>query len=103
MTDWRTSAACRGRDPRLWFAVPAVDPVAAGVAARICQSCPVRVDCAGEAVRLAHEDPPLFGTWAGVTLTGAWVRAPVRRLEHLAGGHMAGVAFNQGGQNRDRP
>jgi hypothetical protein len=62
--DWRALAACAGRDGRLWFSSPTVDPVAAGVARRICASCPVQTSCAAEAQHL-HEEGPLYGTWAG--------------------------------------
>jgi hypothetical protein len=63
--DWRLSAACAGRDQRLWFTAPVADPVAAGVACRVCASCPVQVQCAAEAERLRRTGEPLYGTWAG--------------------------------------
>jgi WhiB family redox-sensing transcriptional regulator len=84
MSDWRASAACAGRDPRLWFATPSLDPVAAGVAARICRCCPVRADCAGEALRLLRRDGALYGTWAGVALNGP--TSSIARLVATAGG-----------------
>ena len=84
MNDWRSQAACAGRDPRRWFAGPGVDPIGAGVAARICATCPVRVECATEAVRLVHDGGgELYGTWAGVWLSGTV--GPIRQLEQLAG------------------
>jgi hypothetical protein len=62
--DWRAAAACHGKDRRLWFTAPTVDPIAAGVARRICQGCPVQTSCAAEAEHLRAEGP-LHGTWAG--------------------------------------
>jgi hypothetical protein len=62
---WRLSAACAGKDYRLWFAAPNIDPLAAAVAARVCASCPVQRDCAAEADRLRCAGEPLYGTWAG--------------------------------------
>jgi hypothetical protein len=84
VTDWRASAAGAGRDPRWWFTSPAVDPVAAGVARRLCASCPVLQECAREAGRLVADGQPLYGTWAGLTFGDG--RAPLRRLTRLAGG-----------------
>jgi hypothetical protein len=63
--DWQSQAACRGRDPRLWFVAPGTDPIAAGVAARICASCPVQHECAAEAERLLRDGWALHGTWGG--------------------------------------
>jgi hypothetical protein len=73
--------------------MPGVDPIAAGVAAHICESCPVQRECAVEAVRLLHTEPGgLYGTWAGISLNGpesvrACSRQPsaVDRLEARAG------------------
>jgi hypothetical protein len=65
VTDWQLRAACHGRDPRLWFTAPAVDPVAAAVAARICAGCPVSRSCAAEAERLRRAGECVFGMWAG--------------------------------------
>jgi WhiB family redox-sensing transcriptional regulator len=81
MSDWRDSAACAGKDPRLWFATPTVDPIAAAVAVRVCRACPVQRECAGEALRLVHVDGQLYGTWAGVVMSGA---GSVARLASLA-------------------
>jgi hypothetical protein len=81
--DWRASAACAGRDSRWWFTSAHVDPVAAHLAARICATCPVQVECATEAVALLHTGWTLTGTWAGVWLADA--TTPVRQLEQLAG------------------
>jgi hypothetical protein len=64
--DWQSQAACRGRDPRWWFVAPGTDPIAAGVAARICAGCPVQSQCGAEAERLHRDGEPLYGTWAGV-------------------------------------
>jgi hypothetical protein len=82
VNDWRAAAACAGRDPYLWFVPPSVDPTGAAVAAHICATCPVRRECAGEAIVLVRSHGTLYGTWAGVTMNGE--TSPVDRLEQLA-------------------
>jgi hypothetical protein len=56
---WRNSAACRGRNPSLWF--PGADDQARAAAIRICRSCIVRRHCADEA-----EQADVTGIWAAV-------------------------------------
>jgi hypothetical protein len=70
VNDWRAAAACAGRDAYLWFVSPSVDPTGAAVAAHICATCPVRHECAGEAIVLMRHGP-LYGTWAGVSIEAA--------------------------------
>jgi hypothetical protein len=57
---WRAHAACRGLNPVLFY-----DPHPASVAAakQCCRTCPVRVDCAADAVAAGEE----FGVWGGLT------------------------------------
>ena len=61
--DWRQSAACRGRDPELWFsALPADRDLAAG----ICASCPVQVRCLATALTFeAATGGGSHGLWGG--------------------------------------
>jgi hypothetical protein len=66
VSDWRASAACAGRDVRWWFTSPQVDPVAAGLAARLCAGCTVQGQCAREALRLLDNGQQLEGRWGGV-------------------------------------
>jgi hypothetical protein len=70
MSTWRDQAACHGGEARLWFVSSHDDPVAAATAARICGSCPVRSECAGEAERLRRAGITVCGTWAGVYWSG---------------------------------
>jgi hypothetical protein len=80
---WRASAACAGRETRWWFTPAEDDWFAAGLAARICQGCPVQRDCAGEAVRLVAAGQAVYGLWAGVWMTGT--TASLVRLKRRAG------------------
>lgn len=73
---------CTGHDyPDLWF--PHTEAQAAG-AIEICESCPIRRDCAQSALDRAEQ-----GVWAGVYLprpaTGP-KRAGFRALTHIAAG-----------------
>lgn len=45
--DWRNSAACRGRDPELFFPTGTTGPAIAQVyeAMAVCDSCPVQEAC----------------------------------------------------------
>ena len=75
---WQHMAACRDRDPRLFF-----DPDSAGIAARIiCGSCPVRSPCAGYAIEMMHRGTELEGVWGGVNLSQG--SAPLSRLRTVA-------------------
>jgi WhiB family redox-sensing transcriptional regulator len=59
--DWRTRAACRGADPRVFDAETAAD---AEEAKKVCRRCPVRSDCLAFALRVGAE----CGVWGGVDL-----------------------------------
>jgi WhiB family transcriptional regulator, redox-sensing transcriptional regulator len=61
---WRDAAACRGRTTAKWFAP---DAVTTNVALTVCRSCPVRLQCLGDA--LAHEtgDRVAYGARGGFT------------------------------------
>jgi len=56
---WKAQAACRGKDPALWF--PDQHDHATE-AKRICAGCPVQTECLGYAL-VAAED---FGIWGGL-------------------------------------
>ena len=58
--EWMESAACKGKDVDLFFSGPGMLPVEA---LRLCQSCPVRVDCLSYAVD-NHID---HGMWGGLS------------------------------------
>lgn len=59
---WRLRAACRGRDPALWFPLsPGAREVR--IAKAFCSSCPVRPRCLHEALRRGD----LQGIWGGLT------------------------------------
>lgn len=67
--DWRDKAACIGHNPEHWFPVGSRSDVAARLAAteyarRICGKCPVRADCAQDALKAGRTQ----GVWAGVDL-----------------------------------
>jgi len=63
--DWRDVAACRHRDPELFFPEgrPARPCLQADQAKRVCQSCPVQTPCLDFALRHGLG----FGIWGGVT------------------------------------
>lgn len=84
--NWWERAACKGKDPGLWFPVDdrRSDGFASSVARRICAGCPVRVECAGYAVELVDRGVVLEGTWAGVTVKTHQQPAGVDRLRMLA-------------------
>jgi WhiB family redox-sensing transcriptional regulator len=65
ITDWRDGAACRHRDPELFFPEGTAGPALrqADQAKRVCQSCPVRTPCLDFALRHGLG----FGIWGGVT------------------------------------
>ncbi len=61
--DWRQSAACRGRDPELWFSTLQADR---DLAAGICASCPVRLRCLAAALTFeAATGGGSHGLWGG--------------------------------------
>lgn len=85
MTEWREQAACLPYPPSVFF--PAGEggrgssrPSAVKAAQAICASCPVKVDCACEAMASGA----VAGVWAGVDLEGcvtvAVARRPLRRM-----------------------
>ena len=66
--DWRTRAACQGRNPETFFPHPA-DRDSEDAAVAICRRCPVRTDCLAEAMdaetyRLTSDR---HGIWGGKT------------------------------------
>jgi hypothetical protein len=58
MDDWKSDAACRGRDPSIFF-----DPEHERVALAICSFCDVRDQC----LELVTDGLPVGGVWAGLT------------------------------------
>ena len=64
MTDWRDQASCRaeGIDPDEWFPISG-DPKDSIAAVRVCQSCPVRLQCLAYAIQIK----PTAGIWAGIS------------------------------------
>jgi hypothetical protein len=63
---WVHQAACRGTPVRWWFPERG-DPFAGQVALTICRSCPVRVDCLAEAIRLESDQWQAHGIRGGLT------------------------------------
>lgn len=57
---WVTDAACTTADPETWFPDRGGSPHAAK---RICNSCPVRMDCLRHALKYGEK----FGVWGGLT------------------------------------
>lgn len=76
--DWRSEAACKGKDPRHWFPIPIGsyylrngssagrpdDPYAHGRA--ICASCPVKAQCLEYALSAHRQFIPTEGLWGGL-------------------------------------
>ena len=64
-SDWRDGAACRHRDPELFFPDGTLGPAArqADQAKLVCQSCPVRRPC----LDFAQRHGLAFGIWGGTT------------------------------------
>jgi WhiB family redox-sensing transcriptional regulator len=71
-------AACRGKDPNLWFPEQGTP---AGEAKTICHTCPAQEECLDYA--LAH--PWLQGIWGGLNAKER------RRLRHSSG--LLGLRF----------
>lgn len=73
---WRDDAACKGRDPDLWF--PLTSGPGTGLEAReVCAVCPVRVACLAWAME--HEPE---GIWGGLSAAQrARKMTPARALE----------------------
>lgn len=61
------SAVCREVDPELFFAREK-DRREVREAKKVCERCPVRVDCAEYAIRR----PELMGIWGGLTDRERW-------------------------------
>lgn len=59
MADWASEARCRGTDPEALF----VQGAAQHQAKKICDGCPVRVQCLADALDNRTE----FGVWGGMT------------------------------------
>ena len=57
--DWTTSAACNSADPDELF----VTGAAQRIAAKVCNGCPVRLQCLADALDNRVE----FGVWGGLT------------------------------------
>lgn len=58
--DWREAAACKGKDPDMWFPERG-STIARAIA--ICEACPVRVDCLQHALAAKEK----FGIWGGLS------------------------------------
>ena len=58
---WRRLAACRGRDTDLWFrsGIPAE-------ALGVCNSCPVKAECLGMAMRAEAGAVARYGVFGGL-------------------------------------
>ena len=57
--EWAQQARCAGEDPDWWFSD---SPTLQARALEICAECPVRVECASEAIQSNAE-----GIWGGLT------------------------------------
>lgn len=62
VVDWRDLAVCAGGDPELWFP-PKGDPFRSEQAIMICRGCPVREQCAEDAIVTGVE----HGVFGGMT------------------------------------
>ena len=64
--DWRTRAACLGRDPEMFFPHPS-DHDGEDAAVAVCWQCPVEADCLAEAMRLEKglSVSNRWGIWGG--------------------------------------
>lgn len=65
-SNWREDAACRDRDPDLFFPEGTAGPALsqADQAKLVCQSCPVRKQCLDFALRKGVD----HGIWGGTTV-----------------------------------
>lgn len=61
MTDWRKDAACRGKDPKLWFVEPT--SYRSLPARQLCVACPSRGFCLAWAIE--HDE--VEGLWGGLS------------------------------------
>jgi WhiB family transcriptional regulator, redox-sensing transcriptional regulator len=62
---WEARGACRHSDPELFFPVAARGPALRQLAKakRVCEDCPVRVQC----LEYALQSGQSFGVWGGAT------------------------------------
>jgi WhiB family transcriptional regulator, redox-sensing transcriptional regulator len=76
-TDWRDLAACRDRDPELFFPIGNAGPTLRQVAQakQICAGCTVRTPCLEWALASGQE----AGVWGG---TSEDERHALRRMRH---------------------
>lgn len=75
MSEWRTSAACVGTDPEIFFpaerdgrtqrapSARAAADAREHEALQVCHTCPVILECRSYALRTGQE----FGIWGGLT------------------------------------
>lgn len=61
---WRDRARCAGANPELFFPSRGRGPSSGVPAQRICQRCPVQLECLQYAI--THPDGQ-YGTWGGAT------------------------------------
>jgi WhiB family redox-sensing transcriptional regulator len=61
---WHALAACRGKDPAIFFGPDRpVDDAWADTARKVCDRCPVRAPCLAEALDAGEK----YGVWGGTT------------------------------------
>ena len=58
---WRRDAACRGRDPEIWFPIKS-NAESAEEGKRVCRGCPVRAECLRHALDFCEQ----YGIWGGL-------------------------------------
>ena len=83
---WREQAACADR-PAGWWVASGRNADEMFMARTICEGCPVRAECAGEALGYIEHGRRLVGTWAGVNVE---VRSARAQLKALTGGAQLG-------------
>jgi hypothetical protein len=84
--DWWSRASCRGAGPDGFTqGTPGIH--GGGYRVDVCQSCPVRVDCAAEAVALVDSHLEPVGLWGGIALTNdkRARRGAIAQLRAVAG------------------
>jgi hypothetical protein len=84
-TEWREMAACRDIGTGWWLADARTvgGRIAVSEAQAVCHVCPVRGECAGEALDYLGRD--LSGIWAGINVRSRSARTQLRRLVAGAG------------------
>jgi hypothetical protein len=88
--DWMTDAACRGHDPNWWHPAKGGDNVNTTKAKRICETCPVAVQCLQYALDIGEQT----GIWGGVSVNKyrkEHGKTVTRRPKVNYGGGIAGV------------